>query len=251
MADFSGVHKGDHVEITLADPKKHSEGKIIKILKNTDPNNVQVILENGDLGTVMRIINSEEDIKERIMHENQYTENKEGFVEDVMRNNVIPKTVQSFLNSVGGYLYIGIRDQGSLKERCVGLKHDFDVMRKNIKMTHDEMTDDKLCDKLELDIMYTLNKHLRSDVDIGPLVKINFVIICNAQIVEIVIKQSPSPWFYKHITKKGKSKQYEIHYENEPITKRILDDFYIRRGNGKVLLQTHHEVHDYIKSHYR
>lgn len=251
MADFSGVHEGDHVEIALVDPKKHSEGKVHEILKKTDPNNVSVLLTNGNHGTIVRIINSEENIKKRIMHENQYSENKVGFVKDIMRNDVIPKTIQSFLNSLGGYLYIGIRDQGSLKERCVGLGRDFDVMRKNTKMTHGEMTNDKLCDKLELDIMYTLNRYLRSDVDIGPLVKINFITICNAQIIEIVIKQSPSPWFYKHITKNGKLKQYELRYENEPITKRVLDDFYIRRGNGKVLLQTHKEIYDYTKSHYK
>lgn len=247
MTDFSGIHDGDHVEISLAtDTKTHSEGKVLKILKNTNPCNVSVLLTNGNHGTVVKIINSEEIIKERIMHEDQYSENKMDFIKDIMRNDVIPKTIQSFLNSLGGYLYIGIRDQGSLEERLVGISHDFEAMSKGIKMTND-----KLCDKFELDIMHTLNKHLKSDVEIGPLVKINFVTICNVQIVEIAIKQSPSPWFFKNIGKNGKQKQYKIQYGNDSVMERILDDFYIRRGNGKVQLQTHEEFHDYVKSHYK
>ena len=66
---------------------------------------------------VVQVINSIEIIKNRIMREDQYTENKSRFGEDIMRHNVIPKTIQSFLNSEGGYLYIGIGDTGEIKRK--------------------------------------------------------------------------------------------------------------------------------------
>lgn len=252
MANFSGVHQGDLVEIALAaDPKNRTEGRVLQVLENGDPANVEVLLTDGSRGIVIKVIDSEEIIQERIMHEDQFTENKENFASDIMRFDVIPKTVQSFLNSLGGRLYIGVRDQGSLKERLVGIKPDIDLMRKNDKSLSGADPDEKLRDRLELNIMGALNRHLSSDVDIGPLVKIRFPTVCGVQIIEVAIKRSPSPWFFMHVTNRGRPKEYRLSYDGEPGTKRFMDDFYIRRGNGKTLLHTHKEVYDYIKTHYK
>ena len=98
---------------------------VYKVLsEKDDPKGVIVILENGKKGHVIQIVNSAEIIKRRILSENQYSENKEVFGAPVMKTKVIPQTIQSFLNSEGGYLYIGIKDTGTLEERLVGLTFD-------------------------------------------------------------------------------------------------------------------------------
>ena len=114
MDDFSNVHIDDYVEIMLfLKPTDLFEGEVFKVLSKNkkDPSE---ILTNGDKDRVIQIINSEDMIKKKIMSEDQYTENKEIFSEDVMQHEVIPKTIQSFLNSEGDYLYIGIKDTGEL-----------------------------------------------------------------------------------------------------------------------------------------
>lgn len=248
MVDLSEVRDGDHVEISLSsDSSKRSEGKVETVLKTSEPSVVVVLLTSGDHGLVIKKTDSEETIKERIMHESHYSENKENFSEDIMRNDSIPKTIQSFLNSMGGHLYIGIKDQGSLKERLVGLEHDFDSIRENNK----NISNDKLCDMLEIEIINSLSKHLQSEIDIGPLIRINFPIICNVQILEIAVKSSSKPWFFKHTTRQGKPKQFGIYFNGKLVTERILDDFYIRRGNQKILLQTQEDFYNYLKSHYK
>ena len=245
MADFSDVHESDHVEISLlVNPTKQSSGKIMKILSN-DPSETIVVIENGYKGKVIRIINFIGTIKERIMTESQYTENKENFGTQVMRDRVIPQTVQSFLNSEGGYLYIGIKDTGNLKERLVGLQADFALLSDS-----ETLTNDKLCDKLSIKIMDSLKKYLASDVPIGSLVELKFVLINKIQILEITVRKSPKPWFYQHITKNNKSKEFELIFQNEPFGKRHLDDFYIRSGARKELLQTGKEICDYIYQHF-
>ena len=245
MSDFSAVCVGDQVEIILlSNHTKQSSGEVFKILFNDDPNKIVVVLKNGDKGRVIRIINSMDVIKKRIMTEGQYTENKEKFGESVMRDKVIPQTVQSFLNSEGGYLYIGIKDTGELDQRLVGLGYDFEL----IDPEHNT-TNDKLCDELERKIMDSLYKHLESTAQMGQLVKIHFVDIDDVQIVEIEIKPSPQPWFFKHITKKNKPKQFDLCFDDEK-TSRSLDDFYIRFGGAKKLLETHSEFYKYAKSHF-
>ena len=74
------VQVNDHVKISLqSNPTKFSDGKIFKILSDVDLTKIRVLLTNGDTGTVVNVINSEEIIKKRIMTETQYTENKDRF----------------------------------------------------------------------------------------------------------------------------------------------------------------------------
>ena len=244
MADLFNVHELDHVEIILlANPGIQSSGKVIRVLSSNFE--TIVVLENGDKGKVIRIINSITAIKERIMIESQYTENKENFGALHMCDKVIPQTVQSFLNSEGGYLYIGIKDTGSLDERLVGLTVDFELIS-----GFETMINDKLCDKLSMKIMDYLQKYLTSCIPIGPLVELNFVHINNIQILEIIIKKSPNPWFYQHLSKSNKPMQFELIFQKESFGKRCLDDFYIRSGAGKKPLHTSKEISDYLYQHF-
>ena len=199
-----------------------------------------VVLTNGDKGDVTRVIDSPNMIPKRIMAEGQHTENKEKFGEDIMREKVIPQAVQSFFNSEGGHLYIGVKDTGNLGERLVGLDDDFGQIEGS-----ENMTNDKLCDELEKRILDALEKHLSSDAAIGQLVKIKFVIVEGVQIAEILVKPSPKPWFFRHLTKGNKLKKFDLYFDNKKLEARTLDDFYIRRGNSKKPLDTHEHFYRY------
>ena len=225
----------------LSNPAKQSKGEIFRVLSG-DPEKTIVVLANGDKGRVIRMINSEDAIKKRIMAEGQHAENKESFGDGIMRHDVIPKTVQSFLNSDGGYLYIGIRDTGELPDRVVGLDHDFKI----IDPEYDGTQDDKMCDTLQMRIMDALERHLESRAALGELIRIGFPTVFGTRIAEVVIKRSPRPWFFRHITKNNKEKKFEIRFNNETVDEKILDDFYIRHGNSKKRLDTHREFYDYV-----
>ena len=247
MGEDFQVHIGDHVRISLyKNPAMHSEGQVYKIMSDADLRKMQVVLTNGDWGTVILVLNSAKIIEKRIMTEGQYTENKKDCGAPVMRHDVIPKTVQSFLNSDGGYVYIGIRDAGNLKERLAGLEPDLAIIRE--KYPHDNT--DKLYDRLGLEIMATLDKYLTSDAELGPLVSVNFPIICDVVIAEIAIKKSPHPWFYKNLAKNNKEKQFQTFHGGKQEGARFLDDFYIRQGNGKKRLDTVREFYEYARGRF-
>ena len=186
LEEISDVCLGDYVKIECWDGSGRKEvGTVCHILSHKDS---LVRLASGDTGHVQGIIISEKNIIERIMYENQYTENKKNFSPNIMREQVIPKTVQSFLNSQGGYLYIGVQDVGDLNERLVGLDYDFSMIKDSANLPND-----KLCDNLARNIMATLDKYLESDASLGPLVQVGFIRVCGVQIVEIRICKSPEP----------------------------------------------------------
>ena len=244
MTDFSNVRDGDDVTIVLmSDSTKEKKGEVSKVLSK-DTEKTIVVLTDGDKGRVIQINNSTDQIIKRIMTEDQHTENKEIFNEPVMRHDVIPKTIQSFLNSEGGYLYIGIKDMGTLKERLVGLDEDMKLIDKDSNKTKD-----KQCDDLERRIMDSIEKHLDSRESIGSLIEIKFPIIHNVQIVEIAIKQSPRPWFFKH-GKNNRPEEFELRLRGEIVRKQRIDSFYIRRGGSKKLLETYREFYDYTTAHF-
>ncbi len=220
----------------------------MRINRDEKSNKVHVVLTNGDSGTAIRVISSIEIIESRIMKEDQHAENKLNFGEDKMRTDVIPKTVQSFLNSDGGYLYIGIRDTGNLEERLVGLDYDLDLIQKEEnKKNQGNLTNDRLCDRLELRVRGALKKRLRPDAHLGSLIQIDFPIVRGVQIMQINIGKSPHPWFFRHITKGNKDKRFKVQFENEKETKRYLSDFYIRDGNGKKMLETMEDFYNYAR----
>ena len=234
-----GVCIGDYVKVD--GESGYSEGTVCDVLLQKYPPRVR--LENGDAGYVVNIINSRDVVLRRIMNEGQYTENKENFCEQIMRDEVIPKTVQSFLNSEGGYLYIGVRDTGEQSERLVGLNRDFDMI------DSPDRSNDKLCDILQGMIIGSLEKHLRSNTSLGSLVEIKIINVLDTQIVEIRIQKSPMPWFYTHISKKNKRKKFKC-FDGQSMHERELDDFYIRQGNAKKRLDTHEDFYMYAENHF-
>ena len=241
MGNSSDVVVGAYVEITLAiNPAERSKGKVSRILSGLGSDRTTVVLTNGDKGDVTRVIRSTAIIRERIMAEGQTTENKENFGEAVMREKVIPQTVQSFLNSDGGYLYIGVKDTGSLMERLVGLDYDFGQIKGS-----ENMANDKLCDKLERKIISTLEKYLSPSTGIGSLVHVSFIKIEDVQIAEILVRPSSKPRFFRHLTKGNKEKQFDLYFKKEKMGARVLDDFYIRGGGSKKLLGTHEKFYEY------
>lgn len=241
LVEQSGVCIGDYVEVR-GGLSENSTGTVCEVLSQEYPPRVRLV--NGDVGAVVKILNSEQKILQRIMTENQYTENKESFGEEVMRSKVIPQTVQSFLNSEGGYMYIGVKDTGETDERLAGLDYDFGLISSTNR------SNDHLCDVLQRNIMDSLDKHLHSEAVLGQLVRIEIVEVRGRQIVEVRIQKSPAPWFYHHISKGGKSKQFDVCYGGKLLQKRTLDDFYIRQGNGKKMLDTHEKFYVYAKTRF-
>ncbi len=191
-----------------------SKGVVYEILSKCDDHKgIIVLLDNGDSGHVVEIFpsSSVEIMIERIMDtESHVSENKLNFYEPVMMNKVIPLTVQSFLNSDGGYLYIGIFDPGvTVNEKIVGLKEDRDMVReKLIKLKkiepEQELSDTEFKDKLVSDMEQILGKFIVSDTPLGPLLDFKFPTINGVMILELNIKRSSMPFFYKHKDKKSK-----------------------------------------------
>lgn len=244
----TAINPGDHVCISLRhDPNVRVEGNVEYVISEHGQNPVQVALRDGSSGTVIATLgNSDEVIRRRILSENQYSENKEIFGEPEMRSGVIPKTVQSFLNSEGGHLYIGIRDTGSLQERLAGIYGDFDLIKKDWKA---EETD-KMCDELKLRIKASLSKYLVSEAQLGPLIEMDFPSVCGVMILQIKIDKSKKPWFYKNLNRSGNEMKFQLSYKKIQCGERTLDGFYIRDGNGKKRLDTLREFYEYAKDRF-
>ena len=245
MSTTIDVHIGDEVEIiSLTDPGKFSAGIVYKIF-DPESNRPTVLLRNSEKGRVVGIKNSDKMIKDGIMNEDHHNENKETFSDETMRHEVIPQTVQSFLNSDGGNLYVGVKDSGPIDERLTGLDYDF----KHID-GYKHLSNDKLCDKLTLKIMDALNKYLISDTKIGPLVTIKYPYVRDIQIAHIRVKRSQKPWFFQHLGRSGKQVEFDLSLNDKHI-KRKLDDFYIRDGAMKRLLTTNQEFYKYYIDHFK
>jgi hypothetical protein len=231
-----------------------SIGTIVEILsKNDTPEGLNVLLDNGDSGNIIKIVNSLDYIKKRILTETHNSENKFGFYEDVMRNEVIPKTIQSFLNSDGGYLYLGVFDDGkNAKEKLIGLASEKKILEDHLiktkKMNPDEnLSDEKFQDYYVSDIENTLEKLLVSDTNFGPLLEYEFRIFDGVFILEINIKRSDFPVFYKHWSKKNKEIEFDIFENGEKITTRKLDYFAYRDGSRKVPVDTFENFYKFLK----
>lgn len=250
MDPGQGVREGDYVVISLQrDPAKHMKGKVMQVGAQSESGETYVVLTSGDSGTIVRTINSSSAMEERILGEGQHTENKSNFSEPKMKTESIPKAVQAFLNTDGGYLYVGVRDDGSLEERLVGLGRDFDAIRSNPKLKN--APDDKLCDELEKRVMSSLASQLSSDTSIGSLVTIDFPEIRGVRIMQLVVERSPHPWFYRNLSNNNKVKKYRLEFGNDKPKERHLDEFYVREGNSKQPIDTMEEFYRYAKNRFK
>ena len=249
---FTNVCVGDYVRLKVPDEVDEVEGTVIRIIEN--PKSVETIVEidNYTIGNVQEIINSKEIILKRILDETQNSENKSDFYGDIMRTEVIPKTIQSFLNSSGGYLYIGIFDGGSTPdEKIIGLEEDFDAIKNNPENRGKIWSVGKLKDKLRSDIEASLDKYLKSESPVGPLLKWSWFEFDEKIILEIKIDRSPNPFFYKHWSKKNKEIEFDISVNNEKKFARTLDDFYFRDGSRKLQCTTFESFFHYYRAHFQ
>ena len=254
--NISDIHVGMDVKISkFTNQNEFSEGVISTVVSEDDePKGIIVVLENGKKGHVVQINNSIEIIKKRICNENQFTENKETFGELPMKQKVIPQTIQSFLNSGGGYLYIGIKDIGTLEERLVGLTTDRKIIEDSRRAKDwleregkDKLPDEKFEDFLEMELFDALDKYLACEIPIAKIVFPNFRLINDTKILEIHMVKSKDPIFFRNLSKNGE-KKFDIKYNNESAGQRYLDDFYVRRGGSKKLIDKSQDIYQYIKN---
>ena len=253
---LSKIHVGMNVIIRLlSNPAETSEGVIARIVSEDDePKGIIVILENGKKGNIWKINNSDEIIKKRICNENQFTENKETFGELPMKQKVIPQTIQSFLNSEGGYLYIGVKDIGTLEERLVGLTTDRKIIEAGSdakkwfeKEGRDDLPDEKFEDFFEMELQATLGKYLACAIPIAPLIELKWPEINGIKILEIHIPKILKPVFFRNLSKHGEIR-FDIKYMNKPAGQRYLDDFYVRRGGSREPIDKSQDIYEYIKN---
>ena len=113
------------------------------------------------------------------------------------------------------------------------------------------MSDGKIEDHFVSDIEYVLTKYLKSETSFGPLLDYDFPIVDGKKILEINIKSSAKPVFYKHLSSNNREKQFQIFYNNEKQFERILDDFYYREGSHKEPITTFEEFLRYSNEHFR
>lgn len=251
---ISDVRNGLECEILLEDGAK-SIGIVDYIRsKNDDANGLYVILENGDSGNIIQILNSIHATKKRILSESHTSENKKNYYEAIMQDEQIPHTVQAFLNSEGGYLYIGVYDDAKTEsEKFVGLSDEKKILEEKLieekKLEHGkELTWRKFEDLYVTEIEKKLSNILACEKYLGDLVNYEMKLINEVHILEINVKSCNKPVFYKHLNKNNKNKQFDIYFNNEKITSREFDDFYYRDGSSKLPINTFEEFYKYMKS---
>ena len=242
---IENVREDVYVKIrVLSNPNQFSEDIVHRVISQNDyKEGIIVVLKNGKKGHTINIINSPEIIKERILTETQNSENKSNFYQPVMQNEVIPKTIQSFLNADGGYLYIGVKDDAPPEEKIVGLDED----RKILEERYGKLSDDKLKDQFRSDVEKTLDKFLASDASLGPLLDFDFPVIDGKMLLQIDVKRSPAPVFYKCLNRNNKETVFEICLNGNEVTRRRLDEFHYRDGSRKKHCETFEEYQNYVK----
>lgn len=250
VTKLSDIFVGMTVKIKVLHKNNITFGMVYEIVsKKDDPDGIIVLINSGLYGHILSVHNVIDEIKERIMkNESHNSENKENFYEPIMREHVIPATVQSFLNSDGGYLYIGIFDAGTTpSEKFIGLGEDREYVRQKFlrsgKLEPTEtLTDTDFFDEYQSDIEKTLDKHLTSDNPLGPLIDYNFPKIDDVTILEMTIRNSPNPVFSNN------PQDYQLYQNGKKVGKnRKLDNFYYRDGSRKKPIETFNEFFKYLK----
>lgn len=250
VTKLSSIQVGMTVKIKVLHKNNIIGGKVYEIFsKEDDHDGIIVLITSGFYGHVLSIHNVIDEIKERILkNESHNSENKEDFYEPIMREHVIPTTVQSFLNSNGGYLYIGIYDHGTTpSEKFRGLDKDREhVTQKFLKsgklQPGEILSDTDFFNEYQSDIEKALDKYLISDNSLGPLIDYGFPIIDGVTILEIAIRASPNPVF------SNKSEEYQLYKNGQKVGQnRTLDTFFFRDGSRKKPVETFQEFFKYLK----
>ena len=250
---LSNIHPSLIVKINVRDQFPRTEiGKIIVVKSKSDnQKGIEVSIEGGIIGNVIQVINSPEIAKNKIIHETHYVENKENFTEPIMKNEVIPKTIQSFLNAHGGSVFIGVKDDPNAgEEKIIGLKSDRDYY----EAKEGPLSDDKFQDDMITELEDSLEKNLRSRTRLGELLDYEWPEIDGKMILEIIIKSSDFPIFYKYWSKKKTEMIFDVGViQNNSFkihSQRKVDDFYVRDGSRKKLLETTEAFSTYFYDHF-
>lgn len=253
VTKISEIHEEMFAEIINNSGKKCS-GKIHEIKsKSDDPEGIIVLLKTGDEGHLLSIQNSHDHIRERIISESHFSDNKENFLEPIMHDEEIPQTVQSFLNADGGYLYLGIKDDAETeKEKYVGLESEKKILEdrliKSRKLEPGKtLSQGKFEDKYQSEIEDALKKFLEYDFRLSDFVSYKFYSFFDKTILEIFIKSAPSPVFYCTGGVKNKQREYDIFLGGKRLTSRRLDVFYVRDGSSKTQYETFEEFYNFVK----
>ena len=187
------------VKISTHPKSKPEEWKIGNVEKITDdedynPEGIEVEISTGQIGNIKEIIetDSEDSLRNRLTNrEDHYTERKETFGFDVKenkknkeRNLDVVKAVVSFMNSDGGFVYIGVHDDGAI----IGLERDYQCMEEGKRDN----------DQFERQIRQSLSKNLTNESIVSECTKnIKFPQFNGIEICEIQVKKSPGPIFSK------------------------------------------------------
>lgn len=260
--EFVDVKKLSNISIDmyvrLANGK---EGNVCKIIsRDDDPKGIIVLTYDGDHDHIIYAqenFNEEGQIRIDIQAESQYSENKEGFLEEVMKTKVIPITIQSFLNSEGGRLYIGVQDGWTDGQKIVGLENEKKIMEE--KALKKEIKENKgkgesnsfnysfadFRDDYEMEIRDQIDKYLKTEAELHPLLHFKFPKIDESYILQINIKPSKKPVFYKNLNTNNK----EIEFSIPGLGNRKIDTFAYRTGNDKSYCHTLEEFFHYYKNH--
>lgn len=241
------IIRGINVDIIDSTDGQKYSGIVDKIISNSDdPKGIVVLIRNGREGHIINIKNSDDDVISRILAEDHFADNKLDFLADVMKKIAIPQVVQSFLNADGGWVYIGVRDDApTLEEKLVGLESEKAEMEKK----HGTMTWRKFEDEYVTQINDALNKRLSTEANLGKLVDPKLRELQGKKILEIYIKPSPSPVFYKFLNSNNKVRVFKLDIDGKS-TDRVLDEFHYRHGSGKKDCQTGDELYSYLKKRF-
>ena len=253
---LSNVHVGSLVKIKIRDENRFAQGLVHEIFSNEDdPNGIYVLIDSGDDGNVVDILNDIEIVKSRILDtESHVSDNKEGYYEPVMANEAIPHAIQAFLNSDGGYLYVGIIDDAKTEtEKFKGLEEErkiceLKLLKKRAMKPGETLTMGKFKDVYQDNIEKNLDKYLSCDFIIHKYVHFDYFQILGKNILQISIDPGPSPVFYRNISSNNKPKVYRIYENTEFRTEKVLDEFFYRNGSKKLPITTFEEFYDFWKN---
>ena len=247
VTKLSDIHVGLIVKIKT--DNEIFEGRIFEIISTSDNmDGIRVALDNGKYGNVIEVLRSPEIIKERIFEtESHYSDNKEDFYDPDMRYDSIPKAIQAFANAEGGFLYIGVKDDAPPEEKIVGLDEDRQIAVHN----NGELSEGKFQDKFRSDIEDVVEKHLRpAQKSVVSLLDFDFPEIDGKIILEITIKSSSEPIFFKYFTRKNNEMAFPIKI-NDKIKNRRLDEFWYRAGSRKRETHTIEEFYAYYNERFK
>ena len=216
---------------------EYSEGTVTGILSEDDyvPNGIRVILDNGSIGNVKDLVgpdNSIELIKKRLSErENHYVEKKSSFSYDVNSNKknidletVAAIAVASFMNTEGGFVYLGVSDGGI----PLGLEEDY-------KLITDRPNNDGFEDKIKQSFLSILG----NQIHLTKCLRYTFPEIDGKEICEIYVKPAEKPIFIKAI-------KAQVIFKETSKPQRWFEDFYIRNGNSRYLIEKNSELYDYF-----